>query len=55
MAYYEFECEKCGKQFSVKQSFREHDQEPQPKCPHCGSRKVGQLISAIHVKTAKKS
>lgn len=55
MAQYDFECEKCHKKFAVKQSFAEHDLEAQPKCPKCNSRKVRQLISAIHVKTAKKS
>ena len=55
MAYYEFECEKCRERFTVEQSFTEHDHAPKPKCPKCGSRKVGRLISEIHVKTTKKS
>ena len=55
MAQYEFECEECIKQFTVTQSFNEHDREPQPKCPHCGSRQVRQLITEVHVKTGKKS
>jgi putative FmdB family regulatory protein len=55
MAYYEYECMNCHQQFSVKQTFAEHDREPKPKCPKCASRKVGQLIGSVHVKTSKKS
>ncbi len=55
MAYYEYECEKCGHIFTVKQSFEEHDQQPKPKCPQCQSRKVAQLIGSVHLKTGKKS
>ena len=55
MAQYDFECEECRKKFTVKQSFAEHELEARPKCPKCNSHKVRQLISAIHVKTAKKS
>ena len=55
MAQYEFKCEECRKRFAIKQSFTEHDREPRPKCPKCGSRKVEQLIHAVHVKTSKKS
>jgi putative FmdB family regulatory protein len=55
MAYYEFQCEKCHKRFTVQQSFKEHDGEPRPKCPICGRRQVRQLISDIHLKTGKKS
>jgi putative FmdB family regulatory protein len=55
MAYYEFACQKCHEHFTVKQSFAEHEKRPKPKCPHCGSRKVSQLLSAVHVRTSKKS
>lgn len=55
MAQYEFECENCSKRFTVEQSFTEHDRKQPPKCIHCGSRKVRQLISEVHVKTDKKS
>lgn len=43
MAYYEFQCTKCQKHFTVKQTFAEHDRDPKPKCPQCGSEKVQQL------------
>lgn len=55
MAYYDYECEKCGNRFTVKQTFDQHDQQPKPKCPECRSRKVRHLITALHVKTSKKS
>ena len=55
MAMYEFECTKCGEEFTVKQTFAEHDQNKKPKCPQCGSVKVQQLIASVHVQTGKKS
>jgi putative FmdB family regulatory protein len=55
MAYYEFECKKCEHQFTVQESFAEHDQPHAVKCPKCGSKKIEQLISSVHVKTSKKS
>ena len=55
MAHYEFECTECHKQFMVQQTFAEHDRDPKPECPHCGSHEVGQLIATVHVKTSKKS
>ena len=55
MAYYEYECAKCGHRFTMKQTFEEYDQRPAPKCPKCGAGKVQQLFGAVHVKTSKKS
>ena len=55
MAQYEFECQSCGKKFTTQQSFAEHDRQPKPKCPKCGNKNVGQLVSTVHVKTSKKS
>ena len=55
MAYYEFECSNCRKHFTVKQTFVEHDRDPKPKCPKCGSHEVRQLIGSVHVNTSKKS
>jgi putative FmdB family regulatory protein len=55
MADYEFECKKCEEQFEVHQTFAEHDREPKPTCPKCGSHDVEQLIEAVHVQTSKKS
>ena len=55
MASYDFVCGNCRKRFSVTQTFEEHDRQPKPKCPKCGSRKVEQQISTVFVKTSKKS
>ena len=56
MAYYDFECDACRKQFTCKQSFAEHNRESKPKCPKCGSRrKVRQVFTVVHVKTSRKS
>lgn len=55
MPSYDFECEKCGKTFTVKQTFEEHDRSKRVKCPKCGSTKSRQLIAAVCAKTSKKS
>jgi putative FmdB family regulatory protein len=55
MPEYEFECAQCHTTFAQHQSFQEHDQHQQVKCPKCGSKDVHQLISAAFAKTAKKS
>ena len=55
MPYYEFECTQCGKTFAQKQTFQEHDQHKQVKCPKCGGTKVSRQISAVFAKTSKKS
>ncbi len=55
MPSYEFKCTECGKRFTQKLSFEEHDRRRGRKCPKCGSRKVEQLISPVFVKTSKKS
>jgi putative FmdB family regulatory protein len=55
MPTYEYECDKCRKQFTVHQTFAEHDENKPPKCPKCGSRNSRQVISPVLVKTSKKS
>jgi putative FmdB family regulatory protein len=55
MADYEYECKECREQFEVHQSFAEHDCEPKPECPKCGSHDVEHLLEAVHVQTSKKS
>jgi putative FmdB family regulatory protein len=55
MAYYDYQCGKCRKRFTVKQTFAEHDRTAKPKCPKCGSRAVDRLLTDVFVKTAKKS
>ena len=55
MPVYEFRCTKCSKTFDDKETFAEHDQHPEVKCPHCGSTAVEPLISPVLVKTSRKS
>lgn len=55
MPTYEFECTQCGKTFSEKLTFAEHDRRAKVKCPKCQSTKVQQVISTTFAKTSKKS
>ncbi len=55
MPTYEYACQECGKVFSEKMTFEEHERRRRRKCPKCGSRKVQQTPSAVFVKTSKKS
>ena len=55
MPYYEYECTECGNQFTEKETFEEHDQHQQVKCPKCGSEKVQRLIGTVFAQTSKKS
>jgi len=55
MAYYNYECTKCGHEFTEKQSFDEHNEYKEVKCPKCTSTKVEQLVSHVYAKTSKKS
>ena len=57
MPTYEFRCEKCGKMFEQVWSLSEYDKriKKKNKCPSCGSTKVVKTISAVQVKTSKKS
>jgi putative FmdB family regulatory protein len=54
MPVYEFTCLDCGKQFDVVLSVREHDRHD-VHCPACQSASVEQLITHLHLVTAKKS
>jgi putative FmdB family regulatory protein len=54
MAEYEFECRKCGKQFTIQETIKEHG-EHHEKCPKCGSKQIEQLVSTVFAKTSKKS
>ena len=54
MPIYEFKCQKCGHRFNSVESIAEHDKHKE-KCPQCASAEVESLISAVTVKTSKKS
>jgi putative FmdB family regulatory protein len=57
MPTYEFLCQKCKKRFELVWSLEQYDREMKrkPKCPKCGSTSVARQISAVEVKTSKKS
>ena len=55
MPTYEFECAKCQKTFTEKQTFEEHDRHVKVKCPKCGGTAVRQVIASTFAKTSKKS
>ena len=54
MPTYEFECRKCLHRFNLVESISEHDKHRE-KCPKCASAEVQSLISAVNLKTSKKS
>ena len=58
MPTYEFLCNGCEKSFERIWSLDEYNRvlkEKSLKCPKCGSQKVVRQISAVQVKTSKKS
>jgi len=55
MPVYEFECTQCGKTFTQKQTFDEHDHHKRVKCPKCGTTRVKQLVGTVFAQTSKKS
>jgi putative FmdB family regulatory protein len=57
MPIYEFLCRKCEKPFERTLSLAEYDREMKKNmtCPKCGSASVVRQISAVGVKTSKKS
>ncbi len=54
MPTYEYECEKCGKKFTIVQRISEHNGRA-PACPKCKSRSTRQLPTAFYAKTVKTS
>ena len=54
MPTYEFECKKCSHKFNLMETINEHDQHRE-KCPQCTSSDVKPLVSAVNVKTSRKS
>ncbi len=54
MPSYQFECQKCKKEFVQTETFAEHETHRE-KCPKCGSTKIRQLFLEVNVKTSRKS
>lgn len=58
MSEYVYRCEDCNREFTWKQHMSEHESEHdkgEEACPHCGSRRVHQLVTAFSAVTSKKS
>lgn len=54
MPVYDYNCEDCGKDFTVTMRISEHGQK-EIRCEYCQSKKVKQKFSPFFVKTSKKS
>jgi putative FmdB family regulatory protein len=54
MPVYEFGCLKCGKEFTLVLSIREHERKV-ATCPRCKSKSVESLVTHCEVITSKKS
>jgi putative FmdB family regulatory protein len=54
MPRYDFHCESCHHDFTLKLSFAEYDRGGF-KCPACKSENVRQVISRVNVRTSRKS
>jgi putative FmdB family regulatory protein len=54
MPTYEYRCEACGHEFTTTLGIAEHER-TKPQCPMCKSDKVQQCVSAVSVKTSRKS
>ncbi len=55
MPTYQYECEKCRKNFDVHETIGEHAQQRAHPCPRCGNRRTNQQITTIHVQTGRKT
>lgn len=54
MSQYLFQCQDCNKEFT--QALHMSDREKtEIACPHCGSKRVEQLVAAFSAMTSKKS
>jgi putative FmdB family regulatory protein len=51
---YQYRSRECGKPFERTETITEHEA-AKARCPNCGSKKVTQVPSRVHVVTSKKS
>ena len=54
MSNYVFHCQDCDKEFTQNLHISDVDKAA-VTCPHCGSKKVNQLVSSFSAVTSKKS
>ena len=55
MSQYTFHCEDCDKEFTQSLRISEMEKGGELTCPHCGGKRVHQLVSAFSAVTSKKS
>jgi putative FmdB family regulatory protein len=54
MHVYDYLCNDCHKTFERSLTLHEHDSQ-QMRCPHCGGKKIEQVVTAFYAVTSKKS
>lgn len=54
MPTYEFECKKCGHEFTLEMAMHEHEKK-KVRCPKCKSEEVKHVIASVFVTTSHKS
>ncbi len=54
MSQYNFHCDDCNKEFTLTLHISEAEKGG-VTCPHCGSKRVSQLVTAFSAVTSKKS
>jgi putative FmdB family regulatory protein len=54
MSHYVFQCQECNKEFTQALHMSEREK-VDVACPHCGSKRVEQLVTAFSAVTSKKS
>ncbi|MGA2177652.1 MAG: zinc ribbon domain-containing protein [Verrucomicrobiota bacterium] len=54
MPTYEYECKKCGHEFSLTMAMDEHEKK-KVRCPKCKGEKVKHVITSVSVTTSRKS
>jgi putative FmdB family regulatory protein len=55
MPEYEFDCNKCKKEFTVYRSIKELEKNDKFMCPHCKSDNVHRKLSTFFAKTDSKA
>ncbi len=54
MPTYEYECKKCGHEFTLTLAMEEH-QKKKVRCPKCKSENVKHVVASVFVTTSRKS
>ncbi len=55
MPGYDFVCGKCNQEFEIWGTVEEYTKGLVDKCPFCGSRKIEQKLSPLHIMSSKKT